>query len=169
MSTSVSLSPAGFRAVDLGPGFVTNNAQLYGRWVDEKLVLGFRVEARHVNLGGVLHGGMLASFADTLLPYAVMYQSLAARHFLPTINLQIDYVAPAPLGAWVHGDALVLRATRTMVFVQGLAYADGVLIARLSGIFKLGHAVEGGQGDFFKLKEAASAAQGAQSSKKPPL
>lgn len=148
-------APEGFRAVDLGPGFVTNNAQLYGRWADEKLTLGFRVEMRLTNLGGVLHGGMLASFADTMLPYAVMYQALGGRQFLPTINLQIDYVAPAPLGAWVHGDATVLRVTRTMAFVQGLAYADDVLIARMSGIFKLGNLLEGGEGDFFGLKRAA--------------
>ena len=147
--------PDGFRAVDLGPGFVTNNAQLYGRWADEKLTLGFRVEKRLTNLGGVLHGGMLASFADTMLPYAVMYQSLGGRQFLPTINLQLDYVAPAPLGAWVQGEATVLRVTRTMAFVQGLAYADDVLIARMSGIFKLGNLVEGSEGDFFGVQRAS--------------
>ena len=40
--------------------------------------------------------------------------------------------------AWVHGQAEVLRATRRMVFVQGLLYADNTLIARVSGVFKIG-------------------------------
>ena len=44
----------------------------------------------------------------------------------------------APLGAWVQGEAQVLRVTRTMVFAQGLATADGVNAVRVSGIFKLG-------------------------------
>jgi uncharacterized protein (TIGR00369 family) len=148
-------APEGFRAVDLGPGFVTNNAQLYGRWADEKLALGFRVEARLANLAGSLHGGMLASFADTFLPYAVMYQSLGKRRIMPTINLQIDYVAPAMMGSWVHGEATVLRVTRTIAFVQGLAFADGEVIARASGIFKLGNHIEGGDGDFFGLKSVS--------------
>ena len=58
--------------------------------------------------------------------------------FLPTINLQIDYLAAAPLGAWVQGEAQLLRTTRSLVFMQGLVQADGVSVARTSGIFKIG-------------------------------
>ena len=90
-----------------------------------------------------------------VLPYAVMYQSLGKRRIMPTINLQIDYVAPAMMGSWVHGEASVLRVTRTIAFVQGLAFADGEVIARASGIFKLGNHIEGGDGDFFGLKSVS--------------
>jgi len=58
--------------------------------------------------------------------------------FLPTISLQIDYLAPAPLGAWVQGEAEVLRVTRTMVFAQGVARIDDKAVLRVSGIFKIG-------------------------------
>jgi acyl-coenzyme A thioesterase PaaI-like protein len=58
--------------------------------------------------------------------------------FLPTISLQIDYLAPAPLGAWVEGEAEPLRITRSLVFAQGLVTADGVPCARVSGVFKIG-------------------------------
>ena len=61
-----------------------------------------------------------------------------AERFLPTINLQIDYLAASPLGAWVQGEAQLLRATRSLVFMQGLVQADGVSVARVSGIFKIG-------------------------------
>ena len=39
--------------------------------------------------------------------------------FCPTISLQIEHLAPSPLGAWVQGEADVLSTTRTMVFAQG--------------------------------------------------
>ena len=82
---------------------------------------------------------MMASFCDMLLPMTIHRKSEPARgRFLPTINLQIDYLAPAPLGAWVQGEAQVLRVTRSMVFAQGLATADGVNAVRVSGIFKIG-------------------------------
>ena len=99
---------------------------------------GMRVQERHINPMGNLHGGMMASFADMLLPCAPMYQGTGERRFLPTISLQIDYLAPSPLGAWVEGEAQVLRTTRTMVFAQGLVTADGVPVARTSGVMKIG-------------------------------
>ena len=60
------------------------------------------------------------------------------RRFLPTISLQIDYLGSAKLGAWVQGEAQILRVTRNMLFGQGLITADGEPSVRFSGIFKLG-------------------------------
>jgi uncharacterized protein (TIGR00369 family) len=143
--------PDGFIAADVGSGFSSRNAQFYARWANERLLLGFRVAGQHTNLRGVLHGGMLATFADTLLPYAAMYQALGGRRFLPTISLQIDYLAPAAIGAWVQGEAEVLRTTRNMVFMQGMISADKVPIARVSGIFKIGPAAGELNRDFFGI------------------
>jgi acyl-coenzyme A thioesterase PaaI-like protein len=56
------------------------------------------------------------------------------------VSLQIDYLAPAPKGAWVEGRAQVLRSTRSLVFAQGLVTADGQTVARVSGVFKIGAA-----------------------------
>jgi uncharacterized protein (TIGR00369 family) len=101
--------------------------------------LGFRVEPRHCNPASILHGGMMATFADMLLPLSAHRLTRAASgHFLPTISLQLDYLAPVPLDAWVQGEAQVLRATRSMLFMQGLVWADGHLAARVAGILKIG-------------------------------
>jgi hypothetical protein len=45
---------------------------------------------------------------------------------------------PSPLGAWVRGEAQILRTTRNMVFGQGLVSADGASAQRFGGIFKRG-------------------------------
>ncbi|MES2385823.1 MAG: PaaI family thioesterase, partial [Pseudomonadota bacterium] len=98
-------------------------------------------------------GGMLASFADMLLPCAAMYQTDTDRRFLPTISLQIDYLAPARLGAWVQGQADILRSTRNMIFIQGLVTADGEPALRISGIFKQGPLIgDGKDRDPFMLR-----------------
>ncbi len=134
--------PAGFAPLATSGDFMRLNGPLYLREAADLVQMGFRVEARHCNMAGICHGGMLASFCDMLLPISALRRSAALDgRFLPTINLQLDYLAPAPLGAWVQGEAQVLRVTRALVFVQGLATADGVPAVRTSGIFKLGPAL----------------------------
>ena len=131
--------PPGFVALPFGGDFMRRNGPLYLRHEGDLMLLGFRVEPRHCNPMHVCHGGMLASFCDMLLPATAYRKSTeVAGRFLPTINLQIDYLAPAPLGAWVQGEAQVLRVTRSRVFAQGLVSADGATCARVSGIFKIG-------------------------------
>jgi uncharacterized protein (TIGR00369 family) len=118
---------------------MAHNGPLYARWTGERVLLGFRVEERHTNPLKICHGGMLATFADMMLPMLAHRQSPELRNqFLPTVSLQIDYLAPSPLGAWVQGEAQVLRVTRNLAFVQGLVTADGVPALRVSGIFKIG-------------------------------
>ena len=135
--------PEGFRPMPMGGDFIGINGPIYlkheKRPEGPLVQLGFRVEARHCNPMGNCHGGMLASFSDMVLPLSIHRKSAEVGHkFLPTINLQLDYLAPAPLGCWVQGEAEVLRVTRSLVFAQGLVTADGVNAVRISGIFKIG-------------------------------
>jgi len=131
--------PAGFKLLPRMGEFIGVNGPLYLKHEGDLVQVGFRVEARHTNPMRICHGGMMASFCDMLLPLSVHRKSHeVGMRFLPTISLQIDYLAPAPLGAWVQGEAQVLRTTRSLVFAQGLVEADGTPVARVSGIFKIG-------------------------------
>jgi len=131
--------PEGFKPRRFGDGFIAANGPLYVKKLDAGIVLGFRVEARHCNPMGICHCDMIATFCDMLLPISAHYLSTdVARRFLPTISLQVDYLAPSPLGAWVQGEAQLLRSTRSLVFMQGLVTADGQAVARVSGVFKIG-------------------------------
>ena len=105
--------PAGFVSLPIMGDFITVNGPLYLRHDGESVWVGFRVEQRHTNPMGICHGGMMASFCDMLLPISVHRKRAdVGLRFLPTINLQIDYLAPAPLGSWVQGEAEVLRVTQ---------------------------------------------------------
>jgi uncharacterized protein (TIGR00369 family) len=131
--------PEGFKPRHFGDGFIGLVGPLYTRRGEAGVQIGFRVEPRHCNPMGVLHGGMMATFCDMLLPISahVLSQEIGQR-FLPTISLQIDYLAGSPLGAWVQGEGQLLRTTRSLVFMQGLVQADAVTVARVSGVFKIG-------------------------------
>ena len=135
MSTGI---PEGFRPLNIAYGFLGVNGPLYGNWDGAFMRLGFRVEERHCNPGGNAHGGMLATFADMQLPFAVHAQTQQDVGFMPTVNLTCDYLAPAKLGTWVEGKAEPVKITRKLVFAQGIATADGEPCLRFNGIFKIG-------------------------------
>jgi uncharacterized protein (TIGR00369 family) len=144
MTTSAPAStpadiPPGFVPLEIGGDFIGTNGPLWIRHEGDLVLLGFRVERRHTNLLGTCHGGMLATFCDMLLPISVHRKSAeVGLRFLPTVTLQIDYLAPAQLGMWIEGEAQVLRVTRTLVFAQGIVTADGAPAVRTSGILRIG-------------------------------
>lgn len=140
--------PEGFAPFRMSLGFLEANGPLYGRWDGTHLRLGFRVEERHCNPGMVCHGGMLAFFADMLLPIAARFQAEIDMGFLPTINLTCDYLAPAPLGAWVEGTAEPVKITKNLLFAQGLAGIDGAPVLRANGVFKITSPGSRKAGDF---------------------
>lgn len=144
MSSTQAHLPAGFKPLAMAGEFMSANGPLYLRHEGALVQMGFRVEGRHTNPLGICHGGMLASFCDMLLPVSINHKrpDIGIR-FFPTINLQLDYLAPAMLGAWVEGEAQVLRVTRSLVFAQALATADGEPCIRASGIFKIGPPLPG--------------------------
>lgn len=135
MTTEV---PDGFAPIVSGGDFIGVNGPLYLRHVGARIELGFRVESRHTNGMAICHGGMMASFCDMLLPLItrIVVPGLG-DHFLPTVSLQVDYLGPSPLGAWVQGTAQALHRTGSLAFAQGLVHADDRLVARTSGVFKI--------------------------------
>ena len=143
MSSPTPHIPEGFRPIPITSGFIGINGPLYLRHVvreaGDLVHIGFRVEERHTNPMNNCHGGMLATFCDMLLPVSVHRKSKeVGKRFLPTVSLQLDYMAPVPLGAWVEGEAEVLKVTRTMVFAQGVLRVEGATAVRCSGVFKIG-------------------------------
>lgn len=136
---TVPCVPAGFAPLPIPGEFIGINGPIYLRREGGTVQIGFRVERRHTNVMEILHGGMMATFCDMLLPICTLRQrpELGPR-FLPTVSLQIDYLAPVALGSWVQGETEVLRVTRTLIFAQGLVSADGEPAARASGILKIG-------------------------------
>jgi uncharacterized protein (TIGR00369 family) len=135
--------PEGFRLLRLpASGFLEANGPFHARWDGLRFVLGLRIEARHCNAGGVCHGGMLATLCDMLLTIGSNIQSGQSR-FLPTVSINCDFLAPAPLGAWVEGRLEVLRVTRHLLFASGLLEVAGEgPIARTSGVMKIGGEVD---------------------------
>jgi acyl-coenzyme A thioesterase PaaI-like protein len=61
---------------------------------------------------------MLMTFADMQLGLGARFHAEEDFGFMPTVNLTADFLAPAPLGAWVEGRTDLLRSTRNFLFCQ---------------------------------------------------
>jgi uncharacterized protein (TIGR00369 family) len=136
MSATNFSIPHGFRPMpsEANP-FIAANGPLYGRWVHDMFTLGFLVEPRHCNPGKTCHGGMLMTLADMTLLLGSNLQAQINQYLL-TVNMSTDFLGPALAGDWVEGECEVLRASKNMVFSQGMLRVAGKPILRFNGLFK---------------------------------
>jgi uncharacterized protein (TIGR00369 family) len=81
------------------------------------------------NGSGILHGGALMAFADTLGACATTL-NLPEGAGTTTVESKTNFLAPAPAGTKVTGECLPLhRGKRTMVWQTRVTSEDGRLIA----------------------------------------
>lgn len=134
MSTPVELPvPHGFAELEPTTGFGAGFGPIYRDHGARRI--GFRVGPQHVNPRQVCHGGALSTFADYQVTVAIEACAPLATA-PPTISLSIDYLAPAPLGAWVEAEVTVLRETRSLLFTQAVMSVDDVPVARSNAIYR---------------------------------
>lgn len=114
-------------------GFDDTVGPLYMRRTDSGLRFAFVAEQKHTNGRGIVHGGMLMTFADQILGITVQ-QTLGIKDVV-TISLNCDFVAAATVGDVIEGEAKVLRVTRTLVFIEGLVCRGETVILNANGIW----------------------------------
>ena len=125
--------PLGFEPILSNSPFGWENGPIFERTTGAGVERGFRVAERHINAGGVCHGGMIMTFADILCASAVM--GVADPPFV-TIRLTTDFLGPAMLGEWLSGTGEAELAGDGAVAVRGTMKVDDRLIATSSGLFK---------------------------------
>jgi 1,4-dihydroxy-2-naphthoyl-CoA hydrolase len=78
---------------------------------------------------GVLHGGAIMAFADTLGAAGTIL-NLAEGGRTATIESKTNFIAAAPIGTRVSGESTPLhRGRRSMVWQTKITNADGKLVA----------------------------------------
>jgi uncharacterized protein (TIGR00369 family) len=107
--------------------------QLFGYELDSigdgKAVMSLRVMDRHKQIHGVVHGGILASLADTAGAMAA-YPLLPKGTRLATVEMTINYLEPVDRGP-IIAEARVLRIGRTLAVAEcEINDAEGKLAAK---------------------------------------
>ena len=100
-----------------------------GRWV-----CAFRAEKKHMNGGGFMHGGALATFADYAI-FMFAREQLAGSGSV-TASLNTEFLDGAQEGDLVEATGEVTRAGGSMVFVRGIARVGDRPVLNFSAIIK---------------------------------
>ncbi len=95
----------------------------------ESVTARFRPEERHMGYHGHVHGGILASLLDETMGWAPI---LLHRRFCVTIELNVQYLKPAPIGTTLivtarpdGGNRRIYEAEGQVTDDAGTVYAKG--------------------------------------------
>jgi len=131
MNEAVHAVPEGFEPMQ-GSGFIPSIGGIYINRA--RRAMGVRIQSQHLNPLGSAHGGLLATLIDTAFGMAIR---LAVQSELPplTVSLNIEYLSPAPPGAWLEATVEVQKIGARIVNASCLLKHDDHLIAKGNAIF----------------------------------
>jgi len=124
--------PQGYAREPLRSGFSQTVGPWYRRQDVEHVQLAFRADERHINSLGIVHGGMMVSFADVLMGQA--HRKLSGRAAVTT-RMTVDFVDAARLGDLIEGKGEVTRLTRNLAFVRARVWTGKRTLLTTSGVF----------------------------------
>ena len=134
----MSLPPPGSGA------WTAEGLQGYGRhvgpiWSDAGGALALRIEDRHTNITGRVHGGMAMGLASMALTQAAQRAARAARPGTQAtlLTLNTELIDSAQVGDWLFTEAHVVRTTRTMIFVTGGLRSGERVLLTASAVYQI--------------------------------
>jgi acyl-coenzyme A thioesterase 13 len=126
--------PAGFAPIFRTSPFLETIGPLYSAGSGATLVVGLRVQEKHTNARGTLHGGVLASIADIALGYGLAMSTQPPTSMV-TANLSVDFAGSAQVGDWIETSLDIQKIGSRMAFANVYFTLRGERIARASGVF----------------------------------
>jgi acyl-coenzyme A thioesterase 13 len=134
--------PEGFKPLFRSSPVLDLIGPLYCRGEGVALEIGLRVEAKHCNARGTVHGGILATLADVALGYAMAFSTQPATG-LTTANLSLDFAGTAKAGDWLQASVDVQKRGSRLAFANCYIAAGGERIVRASAVFLLAGQLDG--------------------------
>lgn len=102
---------------------------------DRQVIVSFEIQRHHLNLIGIVHGGVYASVIDSAMGMLAMIAKPEAS--VVTTNLNMNYVAKAGQGR-ITTTAELLHSSRKSITAQAFSrLEDGTLCAFGTGTFRV--------------------------------
>ena len=129
--------PTGFRPHGRRSGFLDTVGPLYVDDADPRApVFGLRLDDRHMNGRGRVHGGVLTTLADSALGYGALAAHGEDRAIL-TASLTVDYTGSAVAGEWIEARTTLKRMGSRLAFAGCEITCDHRPLASCSGVFSV--------------------------------
>ena len=116
-------------------GFIHLIGPLWHRLVDGHHEYALIAQDKHHNRRGLVQGGVLMTFADRTCGMTARH--VTGKHTMATIQLDVHFVEAGKIGETLVSRPHVVRATRSLIFVNTEVTVDRRCIAMASGVFKI--------------------------------
>lgn len=126
--------PAGFGLYEDGGPFLDLIGPVYVKGEGEARTFGLRIADKHLNLGGVAQGGLLATVSDFALGRAIR----AGRdddQQSATVSLTTDFLRPVKEGDWLESSTEVERVSGRLAFADCSLRVGDREIVRARAVF----------------------------------
>ena len=104
-------------------------------WRRGDALFGFLAADKHRNHIGVVHGGMLTSFADQAMGMTGRRSTGDKPH--ATIEINMQFIGAVQVGDFVEAHCEVVRITRSVLFIESKLKVGTRIVASASGIWKI--------------------------------
>ncbi|MEA3028902.1 MAG: hypothetical protein QOG13_227 [Sphingomonadales bacterium] len=92
-------------------------------------------EARHSNLGDMVHGGVILTFVDMAF-FAGGRMAGAEIVRAVTLDCSVRFLSPGRIGVPLDAEVELLRETKRLAFFAGKVVQEGELVASFSGALR---------------------------------
>ena len=96
--------------------------------------VGFFATAQHANMGDTIHGGALLTLADMAL-FDICRRRIGPFRAV-TITLNTEFLAPAPIGAFIEAGGEMTGGGRKILMCRGLVTAAHTSLMSFSGTLR---------------------------------
>lgn len=88
-----------------------------GAWEEGRVVMSIKLEDRHMNPGGVVHGGVLTTLMDKATAHTIAtVRGLEAR--FATVDMNVSFISGARPGDELQCEARTLRVGDAVAFAE---------------------------------------------------
>jgi len=127
-------TPEGFSVLPTPPGFVRFCGGFYLH--DELPVLGVRIGGHVLNTVRIVHGGFLATLADSA--FGVVFKRQYGLEVPPiTVSLNLDYLGAVREGDWLEAHVNILKFGGSFANADCLLKVGERTVLRATGIFTI--------------------------------
>jgi uncharacterized protein (TIGR00369 family) len=128
--------PAGFVPADFSPGFLTLSGPYFLNRDGAAARLGLLVSESHANYVGVAHGGVLATFADVALSFA-LHDSERPPLQVVSNTLTVNFLAGARGGDWLEASCRLDRKGKRIAYCSGEIRRGEEILMTMTGVYTI--------------------------------
>jgi uncharacterized protein (TIGR00369 family) len=116
-------------------GFIHLIGPLWQRAAGDSFEYALPTQDKHHNRRGLVQGGVLMTFADRTCGMTARH--VTGKQTMATIQLDVHFVEAGKIGEILVSRPRVVRATRSLIFMNTEVTVDRRCIAMANGVFKI--------------------------------